>query len=159
MKSSVIFQVAPALAGAAFLFILVAVAAAAPEYKCRPTPADALGPFYQANAPVRDRVGKGYILSGAVKSAQDCAPIPGARLEFWLAGPNGNYDDDHRATIITGPAGTYRFESNYPPPYLGRPSHIHLRVSAPGFKTLVTQHYPKKDQSRATFELVLAPAG
>jgi len=55
---------------------------------------------------------------------------------------NGEYDDAHRATIIADASAAYRFESNLPPPYSGRPPHIHLRVSARNFKTLVTQHYP-----------------
>lgn len=148
------------LAGCAFLAVLaLAVAASAAEWRCRPTPADALGPFYQANAPVRNRVGQGYVLSGVIKSAQDCAAIAGARIEFWLAGPSGDYDDDHRATVIVEPSGAYRFESNYPPKYSFRPPHIHIKVSAPGFKTLVTQHYPKEGTSHGTFDLVLIPEG
>ncbi len=148
------------LAGGATLAVLaLTVAAAATEWRCRPTPADALGPFYQPNAPVRASVGKGYVLSGVVKSAQDCAPISGARIEFWLAGPNGDYDDDHRATVPAEEKGAYRFESNHPPKYSFRPPHIHVRVSAPGFKTLVTQHYPKEGEQRATFDLVLVPTG
>jgi protocatechuate 3,4-dioxygenase beta subunit len=140
--------------------VTTALAASDPgEYKCPPTPADALGPFYQANAPVRASVGKGYVLSGVVKSARDCAPIQGARIEFWLAEPSGDYDDQHRATVVANQTGAYRFESNYPPRYSFRPPHIHLKVSAPGFKTLVTQHYPQKGQTQATFDLVLAPAG
>ena len=137
----------------------VAVAGATPEWQCLPTPGDALGPFYQANAPVRASVGQGYVLSGVVKSAKDCATIAGARIEFWLAGPSGDYDDDYRATVMADQAGAYHFESNFPPRYSFRPPHIHVKVSAPGFKSLVTQHYPKKGQSEATFALVLIPEG
>src|SRR5512147_1809281 len=94
-------DLAAVLAGCASLAVLVvAVAAGAAEWRCQPTPADALGPFYQPNAPVRASVGKGYVLSGVVKSARDCAVIPGAKIEFWLAGPRGDYDDDHRATVV-----------------------------------------------------------
>jgi protocatechuate 3,4-dioxygenase beta subunit len=157
---TMLLEVIMATAGCASLALFaVTVAGAAPEWQCRPTPADALGPFYQPNAPVRASVGQGYVLSGVVKSAQNCAPIAGARIEFWLAGPSGDYDDDHRATVVADRAGAYRFESNYPPRYSSRPSHIHLKVSAPGFKTLVTQHYPKEKTSQGTFDLVLAPAG
>lgn len=137
----------------------VAAAGAAPAWKCPPTPEDALGPMYQPHAPERRSIGQGYVLAGVVKSARDCAPIAGARIEFWQVGPNGKYDEAHRATVKVDQSGAYRFESNYPPPYFGRPSHIHLKVSAPGFKTLVTQHYPKKGQKEAAFDLVLIPAG
>ncbi len=129
----------------------------AAETTCQPTPADGLGPFYEPNAPVRSSVGKGYILTGVVKSAEDCSPIAGARIEFWLTGPNGKYDDDHRATVLSDESGTYRFESNFPPAYFGRPSHIHIRVSAGGYRTLVTQHYPVKGREEGAFNLVIIP--
>jgi protocatechuate 3,4-dioxygenase beta subunit len=107
---------------------------------------------------VRTSVGSGYVLSGAVLAAGSCEPIPDARIEFWLANPEGVYDDAHRATQFAGEEGEYRFESNVPVPYQGRPPHIHVRVTAPGFQELVTQHYPDADQTEATFDLVLEPA-
>lgn len=132
------------------------------EFKCSPTPADSEGPFYKPGAPMKASVGKGYYLSGAVKSAKDCSDIPGARIEFWLAGPSGTYDDEHRAMLLTDPAGRYVFESNFPPEYTDtdfnyRPPHLHIRVTADGFKPLVTQHYPEKGSSKGDFSLVMIP--
>lgn len=124
---------------------------------CRPTRADMLGPFYKPDAPVRSSVGKGYTMHGLVRSSKDCSPIAGARIEFWLAGPDGEYDDTHRATVMADASGAYRFESNRPKPYAGRPSHIHIRISAQGFETLVTQHYPKKERVQESQDLVLVP--
>jgi protocatechuate 3,4-dioxygenase beta subunit len=138
----------------------VAVAmAAVPAFAetCKPTEPDMLGPMYKPDAPVRSAVGKGYVLSGAVKSSTDCSPVKGAKIEFWLAGPDKGYDDEHRATMFSDASGAYRFESNFPPGYFGRPPHIHVKVSAPGFKTLVTQHYPEKGHTQAVFDLVLVP--
>lgn len=129
-----------------------------PVATCTPTEADALGPFYKPDAPERSSVGKGYVLTGVVKSSTDCSPIKQARIEFWLAGPKGQYDDDHRATMFSDKSGGYHFESNFPPPYYGRPPHVHLRVSASGYQTLVTQHYPAKGRSQGTFDLVLLPS-
>jgi protocatechuate 3,4-dioxygenase beta subunit len=125
---------------------------------CRPTEPDMLGPFYKPDAPVRASVGEGYMLKGTVRSSQDCAPVAGARMEFWLAGPDGEYDDTHRATVFSDAAGSYLLRSNVPQPYFGRPPHIHIRVSAEEFKTLVTQHYPKPGQHDAGFDLVLIPS-
>jgi hypothetical protein len=133
-------------------------ATATPEpITCTPTQPDMLGPFYTPGAPVRDAVGSGYVLSGVVRSAEGCEPIAGAQIEFWMAGPDGEYSDDYRATVVTGADGRYRFESHAPPPYSGRPPHHHLRVSAPGFQPLVTQYYPAQGQTEATFDLVLLP--
>ena len=124
---------------------------------CKPTPPDALGPFYTPNAPERTSVGKGHVLSGAVRSSVDCSPIAGAQIEFWLAGTDGKYDDDHRATMYSDKNGAYQFESNFPPPYSGRPSHIHIKITAKGFRTLVTQYYPVKGSTEGEFDLVLVP--
>ena len=137
----------------------IALAAAGDDPRCPPTPPAPLGPFYKANAPTRASVGQGYLLRGTVRSSADCQPIDRAQIEFWLAGPNGQYDEAHRATVFSDASGRYRFESNFPPKYSFRPPHIHLRVSAPGFETLVTQHYPVAGQSVTSFDLVLMPAG
>ena len=82
-------------------------------------------------------------------------PVPDALIEFWLANPQGDYDDDHRASLMSDSDGMYRFESPVPVPYAGRPPHIHVRVSAPGFLPLVTQHYPREGHERGEFDLVL----
>ncbi len=145
-------------------FVLVALAfspglsrAGSVESPCRPTPPDSLGPFYKPGAPIRETVGSGYQLAGIVRSASGCRPIPQARIELWMAGPDGDYHDDFRATVMSQKDGTYRFESHFPPNYFGRPPHIHIRVSVDGFKTLITQHYPAAGAQRGTFDLVLIP--
>lgn len=122
--------------------------------RCAPTRADALGPFYEPGAPVRSRVGTGYVLRGRVLTTR-CRPIARARIELWLVNPRGRYDDAHRATLFAARDGRYRFQSNRPVAYQGRPPHIHLRVSARGFRTLVTQHYPRSGRTTAVFNLVL----
>ena len=136
---------------------LFASSPAAAAYKCPPTPWDQIGPFYRPNAPLRTKIGSGYILSGTVRSAADCRPIPGARIEFWQAGPAGTYDDAHRATIIADNKGRYRLETDFPPPYGQRPSHIHILVDMRGFAGLISQHYPQRNTKSATLDLVLAP--
>jgi hypothetical protein len=75
--------------------------------------------------------------------------------EVRLANPRGEYDDAHRATVFAGESGEYRFESNVPVSYGSRPPHIHVRVRAPGFEELVTQHYLERGQRKANFDLVL----
>ena len=125
---------------------------------CAPTRPDSLGPFYESGAPLRQSVGTGYDLTGTVRSTEGCTPIAAARIEIWLAGPNGAYDDAHRATVISTDDGSYRFEASPPPAYGSRPPHLHLRVTAPGFRPLVTQHYPAPGQTQGHFELVLTPS-
>jgi protocatechuate 3,4-dioxygenase beta subunit len=90
-------------------------------------------------------------------SSTDCTPIANVRIELWLAAPDGAYDDDHRATIFTDESGGYRFESNFPRGYYGRPPHIHMWIQAAGFKILATQHYPAGSQTAGEFNIVLVP--
>lgn len=143
---------------AVVVFALVALGATAPvsggASRCAPTRADALGPFYEPGAPVRAKVGTGYVLRGRVLTT-GCQPIRRARIEFWLVNASGDYDNAHRATLFAGQDGRYRFESNRPIAYESRPPHIHVRISARGFRTLVTQHYPRGRSTSATFNLVL----
>jgi protocatechuate 3,4-dioxygenase beta subunit len=124
---------------------------------CTPTRPDMLGPFYTPNAPVRASVGKGFVLTGVVRSARECRFLRGARVEFWLAGPAGQYGDAWRATVVANGEGQYRFESHVPPDYGGRPPHIHVRASAAGHQVLVTQYYPKRGETVVRFDLVLMP--
>ena len=123
--------------------------------QCEATEPDQMGPFYEPNAPFRSQVGSGYVLSGRVLAVEGCVPVPDALIEFWLANPQGDYDDDHRASMMSDSQGLYQFESPVPVPYTGRPPHIHVRVSAPGFRPLVTQHYSGQGKDRGEFDLVL----
>ena len=131
--------------------------AMAAEKKCRPTQWDQIGPFYRPGAPLRSKIGSGYLLSGTVRSAADCRPLPGARIEFWQVNPKGIYDDAHRATIIADSRGRYRLETDHPPPYARRPAHIHILVDMKGFAGLISQHYPQHGTKSATMDLVLMP--
>lgn len=143
-----------------FAIILLAVLVGDVEgaVKCSPTKPDALGPFYKPDAPVRNVIGSGYVLTGTVRSSIDCGIIPKARIEAWQAGPDGKYADAYRATVVTDTSGQYRLQTDRPPGYSGRPPHIHIRVVASGYKTLITQHYPEEEASEAVFDLILVPA-
>lgn len=142
---------------AAAASLLLCAAASAYAAKCTPTHWDEIGPFYRPNAPVRSSIGKGYVLSGTVRSSQDCSVIPNARIEVWQTGPNGDYSDAYRATMFSDKQGRYRLQTSPPTGYAARPPHIHMLVDAKGFEGLITQHYPKQGAREATFDLVLVP--
>ncbi len=144
------------LAAAALTAALGGPAGAAPAAQCSLTPQGAEDPFYKPNAPVRSSVGTGFVLSGIVRSGIDCAPIRGARVELWLRGPNGRYDDAHRGTVVTDAGGRYRFQSNFPGGD-GIQPHIHIRVAVPGFRPLATVYFPRPGSGAGVLDLVLEP--
>lgn len=141
----------------AWPLLLALSGAPAYGYRCLPTAPDADGPFYRPGAPVRNQIGTGYLLMGEVRSAVDCRPIGGARLEIWMTGPDGSYEERWRATLFSRQDGRYFFVSHFPGRYGSRPPHIHLRAEVPGYRELFTQHYPLPGQGEAIFDLVLIP--
>lgn len=137
---------------------VVVLSPAAPSFSaaaCSPTSPDALGPFYVAGAPERSRTGDGLTVEGIVRSARECKALSGAKLEWWSANPRGDYDDGHRATQVTDAEGHFRYVTDMPGKYPGRPVHLHVKVTAPGHKALVTQIYPKAGQGTVASDFVL----
>jgi len=114
-----------------------------------PTPNDVEGPFYKSGAPARASLAEAgskaqkLVLSGVVRSA-DCKPLAGVTLDFWQADASGSYDNRgyrYRGVVTSDAQGRYRLETNLPPPYMGRPRHIHVKLQAPGTPALTTQLY------------------
>ncbi|MFK8044379.1 MAG: hypothetical protein AB8B72_02710 [Crocinitomicaceae bacterium] len=121
---------------------------------------DILGPFYRPKAPERNNLlfdglkGTKIQLKGAVYQSDCKTLIKNALVEIWHCDSEGNYDNEsdlflHRAVAKTTKAGNYDFLTIIPGKYLNgelfRPSHIHYRVSAPGYKELISQIYFKGD--------------
>jgi len=134
---------------------LMATPGAIGQPACAPTRPDALGPFYKNDAPARSSTGHGLVVSGRVRSAAACAPLASARLEWWSANTRGEYENDHRATQTVDSDGRFRYETDFPGRYPGRPPHLHARVTAPGHRVLITQLYPKTGDTSLSVDFVL----
>ncbi len=134
--------------------VLVALAGVAAAAQCKPTPGNILDPDYSPTAPKRDNVGPGFILTGIVRGADDCGPIPGATVEFWLAGPNG-YTDKLRGTVVADKNGRYRFQSPFPVASFGPGPHIHMNIAADGFVAIQTEIFPNRGSANSVFDVVL----
>lgn len=129
------------------------------------TPSQPAGPFYPAVLPAEhdadlakvadaaNAIGQIVQLDGTVRGL-DGAPISGARVEIWQCDAVGVYhhvgDGAEDAAdpgfqgygqAETDQAGAYRFRTIHPVPYPGRTPHIHVMVSGPGVRRLVTQLY------------------
>ncbi len=126
--------------------------AAAPAGACTVgavTPAQTEGPYYKANPPQATDLlqsgmsGTKLILSGYVFTA-DCKPVANARVDFWQADADGQYDNAGyklRGYQLTDANGRYELETVIPGLYPGRTRHIHVKVSAPNGPVLTTQVY------------------
>ncbi|MFD0689671.1 dioxygenase family protein [Actinomadura fibrosa] len=152
-----------------------------------PAPPRELGDWI-SSGPERDRATP-TVVHGRVLDC-DGTPLPGAVIDLWQANDTGLYDsqDDSqdqgnlRALLTTDAEGSYWFRtirpSSYPVPTDGtagrllkaigrhpmRPAHLHVKVTAPGYRTLTTHVFLAEDpylDSDAAFavkpELICVP--
>lgn len=118
----------------------------------------------------KDNEGATVIVSGEIKNPEGDA-IGGAEIEIWQTADNGLYsnqdprqpDYNLRARMVAGDDGRYMFSTVRPAPYTvpgdgpvgellratgrhpWRPSHLHFIITAPGYRTLVTEAFPSDD--------------
>lgn len=137
--------------------LLLGVGEAQAEPRCLPTPADSEGPFYKPGAPERMSTGEGLAVSGRLLGAPDCRPLPGGRIEWWHADASGKYDDAHRGSMMAKAVGAYRFTTDFPGKYPGRPLHIHIKAFAAGYRPLTTQLYLRGGEKEIVSDIILAP--
>jgi protocatechuate 3,4-dioxygenase beta subunit len=129
---------------------------------CNPTTLDyyGQGPYYSSNAPTFNNnqlastteSGTRLIISGRVQTLDCTAVIPNTVLDIWQANDAGAYDNSGfnlRGMTKSNSQGFYSFETIQPGKYLNgalyRPSHIHFKITPPGFPTMVTQLYFQGD--------------
>ena len=118
------------------------------------------GPFYTANAPNiinnqlanLNELGTRIIISGQVFNLECSEVIPNTEIDIWHANDAGFYDNtgyNLRGKTTSNSQGFYIFETIKPGLYLNgsnyRPSHIHFKITPPGFSTLITQLYFQGD--------------
>ena len=120
------------------------------SHSCKLALDDGVSPSYKPDAPKRTVVGHGHIVTGVVLSSVDCRPIANAKLEFWPEEEGPGHLDSARATFFTDLEGRYRFECNLP-------EHIHMRISAPGYRTIGVNSYHPEGRPEGTLDVVLEP--
>jgi len=105
-----------------------------------PTVAQTEGPYFKPNSPEKSdlyadvRKGTRLVVTGSIVSTS-CQPGAGAKLDFWQADGNGNYDNSGytlRGWQLTDANGAYRLETVIPGLYPGRTEHIHFKVTVNG---------------------------
>lgn len=133
---------------------------------CNPTTNDYYGegPFYTINPPTivnnkladASEAGVKIIIKGRVYNLDCSEYIPNTIIDIWHADDSGSYDNtgyNLRGKTLSDNNGYYIFETIKPGKYLNgstfRPSHIHFKITPPGFQTLTTQLYFEGDSSIA----------
>src|SRR5262245_332691 len=120
-----------------------AVDAATAAKACRLTPEVTEGPFYVALNQIRRDITEGtpgvpLTLRIRVIDIQKCAPIRSAAVDVWHCNATGRYSDEASngtagQTFLRGIQRTNKkrnstFQTVYPVHYVGRATHIHLKV-------------------------------
>ena len=122
---------------------------------CKPTRSDGAGPFTRLDAPLRSKIGTGHVLQGRVLRAGDCAPVRGALVYLWQAGPNG-YGPRGRGSVRTDRQGRFRFVGPVPTSY-GRAPHIHIAVVHRDYEELLTRYVVRRGTRSGRITIVLTP--
>ena len=120
---------------------------------------------------VHGQPGEPVTVQGRVLSTAG-APIEGAMLDFWQTAANGLCDvqdpdqtvGNLRGRMLTNGEGRYQFRTVRPCPYTvpddgpvgdvlhatgrhpWRPAHLHFKVSADGYRPIVTELFPADDK-------------
>lgn len=137
------------------------------ELSCDPTTLDLYGqgPFYTDNPPIlidgilanESEPGERMIITGRVRNLECNEFLPNTIIDIWHADDAGAYDNSGfklRGITTSNTQGFYSFETIKPGKYLNgsqfRPSHIHFKITPPGFPVLTTQLYFEGDSSIPT---------
>lgn len=132
------------------------------QEELKPTVARDIGPFYRTGAPYRAKMtppfepGTVLIVTGRVWSFETKKPLPGAQLDLWQVDnqtstySSGKGDFKNRTRLVADENGAFEFETIHPIPYLGGPNfwrspHVHVIVTAPKHRQLISEMFFKGD--------------
>ena len=112
---------------------------------------------YIPDAPERDSLGSGFVITGLVRSADGCEPLEDVRIRVWLATETGG-EQDNRASVRTGADGRYRIETDPTVPQFGEPN-IHVGYDDGEYGEVFIRRVVDLDDERAVVDLTLARRG
>lgn len=114
---------------------------------------------YRPNAPLVDRLGSGFIVSGTVLRAGSGAPVSNTRIQIWAATTlGGEREPRNHGSVLTRADGTYSLEMEQIVPNFGEP-HAHLAYDDGAYKTLFLRPVmPSAQDTSLTVDFVLQPA-
>ncbi|PTX58004.1 hypothetical protein C8N43_2680 [Litoreibacter ponti] len=114
---------------------------------------------YRPNAPLVDKLGDGFLMSGKVLRAGDGAPLKGVRIQIWAATTlGGEREPRNHGSVLTASDGSYQLEMPQIVPNFGQP-HAHLAYDDGDFQTVFLRPVmPSARDTSLTADFVLAPA-
>ena len=114
---------------------------------------------YRPNAPIVDKLGEGFIMSGTVLKAGTGEPLPNIRIQIWAATVlGGERHPPNHGSVLTNAQGHYRLEMPQIVPNFGQP-HGHLAYDDPEFQTVFLRPVmPSASDTSLTADFILAPA-
>lgn len=128
------------------------------ERRCEATESNPGGTNnYIPDAPERRTLGRGFVITGLVRSAAGCRPLPGVRVQVWLATETGG-EQDNRASVRTNAEGRYRIETAPTIPQFGEPN-IHVGYDDGDYREVFIRRVVDLDDERAVVDLTLERGG
>ncbi len=114
---------------------------------------------YSPNAPMVEKLGEGFLMSGTVLKAGTGEPLQNVRIQIWAATTlGGEREPRNHGSVLTDAQGAYRLEMPQIVPNFGQ-AHAHLAYDDKAFKTVFLR--PVMDSPRDTSlraDFILAPA-
>ena len=114
---------------------------------------------YRPNAPLVDRLGSGFWVSGTVRRAGDGVPLEGVRIQIWAATTlGGEREPRNHGSVLTAADGSFRLEMEQIVPNFGQP-HAHLAYDDGAYETVFLRPVmPSAEDTSVSTDFVLAPA-
>lgn len=114
---------------------------------------------YRPGAPLVERLGSGFWVTGTVRRAGDGAPLEGVRIQIWAATVlGGEREPRNHGSVLTAADGSFRLETEQIVPNFGQP-HAHLAYDDDAFKTVFLRPVmPSASDTSVSADFVLAPA-
>lgn len=114
---------------------------------------------YSPNAPIVDRLGSGFLMSGVVREAGTGVPLQGVRIQIWAATTlGGEREPRNHGSVLTQADGSYALEMEQIVPNFGQP-HAHLAYDDTAYKTVFLRPVmPSARDTALQADFNLAPA-
>lgn len=114
---------------------------------------------YRPGAPMVERLGRGFFVTGKVRRAGDGAPLEGVRIQIWAATVlGGERDPRNRGSVMTRADGSFELEMEQIVPNFGQP-HAHLAYDDGTYQTVFLRPVmPSASDTSVSADFVLARA-